>query len=142
MLKVLRSVLIFTLLITAFNVFSEPAYAVNCTPLSDEAPGPQDIICPVIRIVNIALLSSGAVLILMLLWGGVKLALAIGDPKAMQAASATWTWAIIGFAVVIGGATLLKIVAGWFGWEADFLNPFDTLQQKIQEFMSLLHIEG
>jgi hypothetical protein len=140
--KVLTAIIF---LVGLLGLSSKPVYAaIDCsftpsrTPGGD-APSPAEIVCPFARVINIFLLSSGAFLIIMLLFGGVKLAMAHGDPKGMQAASGTWTWALIGFFIVVGAITLLTLVGKLIGWE--YQDPLATLQNAIREFMALIDVQ-
>lgn len=131
-----------TLIAGVFGLSPRPAYAVDCSynpnTSTEIAPDPAEIVCPVVRVVNIFLLSSGAILIIMLLFGGVKLAMAHGDPKGYQAATGTWTMALVGFFVVVGAITLLTVVGKLIGWT--YADPFTSLQTAIRELMALIGV--
>lgn len=51
----------------------------------------------------------------MLVMGGVKFLLSGGDPKAVQAAKGTITWAIIGLAILALSYTILLLIQAFTG---------------------------
>ncbi len=59
--------------------------------------------------------AAGIILLLYLIYGGISLMLSQGDPKAMQAAQAKITNAIIGFVIVFIAYWLVQIIASIFG---------------------------
>jgi hypothetical protein len=58
---------------------------------------------------------AGLALLVYLLWGGLEIMLSKGDPKAMQAAQARITYAILGFILIFLAYTLTKLVGLVFG---------------------------
>jgi uncharacterized protein YhhL (DUF1145 family) len=102
---------------------------------------PLKVVCPFARLLNVALYSAGIVFVIMLVYGGIKLSMAQGDPKAMQAVKGTWTWAVIGFGVVIGFIALLSIATGLFGISFDILNPFGYVADGINQFLCAIGVE-
>ena len=127
-----------TLLLT--NI--QPAFAVNCPTTVDEIdnPTPDQIVCPFMRVINTLVLSSGAMFVIMILFGAIKLSMAMGDPKGFDAAKGTMTWAVIGFLIVVGVFVILTIVTKIFGIDAGILDPFQLIQDKIQKLMTDLGI--
>ena len=67
------------------------------------------------NIIGVAFAFLGAVTLLMLLWGAIKFITSSGDPKAVQSAQKTITFAIIGAVVVLSAYILVSIVAAAFG---------------------------
>lgn len=94
------------------------------------------IACPVIRIINAALVFVSAAFVVVLLYGGIKMSLSLGDPKALQGAKDTWTWAVIGtFFVLLAlvAVTLMFKLLGVSDFSfADLLN-FDESLNKLWE---------
>jgi len=62
------------------------------------------------NIINYALGILGAVTLLMLMWGAVKFVISSGDPKAIQSAQKTMTYAVIGAVFVLGSFILVNVV--------------------------------
>jgi len=67
------------------------------------------------RIFNTALYAAGAALVVMVAYGVWKSSMAVGDPRALEGAKLTWTYAIYGFFVIVLFFVIFMIVAGWFG---------------------------
>jgi hypothetical protein len=61
--------------------------------------------------------AAGIILLLYLIYGGISLMLSQGDPKAMQAAQAKITNAVIGFVVVFLAYWIVQIVGKMLGIE-------------------------
>jgi len=104
------------------------------------APSPMAIICPIVRIMNVLVLSAGAVFVVFIFVSAIKYALSQGDPKALQAAQQTLTTTIIGFIIVIGVWTILTIITNVFGFNSAILNPFGTLNDSLKELFQELSI--
>lgn len=62
------------------------------------------------NVIGIAFMFLGLVTILFLMWGAIKFILSRGDPKGLQEAQKTMTYAIIGAVVVIMSFALINIV--------------------------------
>jgi hypothetical protein len=137
-MKILLTSFIFLIIMILGAVYSQPVAALDCTtPLTggEASAGPPtlaQVLCPIIRVVNIAILGAGAIFVLMLLYGGVKLTLALGDPKGFEGAKNTITWAVIGFLIIIGVISILFIASRLFGIQFDFTNPFGLIANEIQ----------
>ena len=58
---------------------------------------------------------AGIALLIYMVLGGFQLMLSKGDPKAIQAAQAKITNAIIGFLIVIGSAVIVRLLGQLFG---------------------------
>ncbi|OGC50954.1 hypothetical protein A2716_02875 [candidate division WWE3 bacterium RIFCSPHIGHO2_01_FULL_40_23] len=122
----LKSILVITLLFFASNfVFPNPANAAACK--SDPATAeeavddlPSTIACYVSTALNILVVVSGSVFVLMVFYAAVKFSLSQGDPKGIEGAKATLTWAVIGFLVVIGVYVIFAILTGILGVSGDF----------------------
>jgi len=114
---------VFLVLITA----QKQAFALDC--VSDDpnypAPLPSQIFCPLIKVVNFGLIFVGVVLIIMIILGAIKMATALGDPKGLQGANLTWTYAVIGTFIVLGSFTLIFILNNVFGLGISILGGDD-----------------
>ncbi|MFC1756183.1 hypothetical protein ACFLZK_02205 [Patescibacteria group bacterium] len=70
-------------------------------------PMPSQIICPFLRLINLALMLSGVALAVFIGFGAIKLSVSLGDPKGYEGSMRTFLFAIIGFFVVVGSFSLL-----------------------------------
>jgi small-conductance mechanosensitive channel len=68
-----------------------------------------------VRIINILIISAGAVLVGMIAYGVWKSSLATGDPRSLEGAKSTWTYALFGFFIVVGAFAIIMIVEGIIG---------------------------
>lgn len=67
------------------------------------------------RIINVSMISAGAVLVAMIGYGVWKSSLATGDPRGLEGAKSTWTYAIYGFFIIAGAIAILLIIQGIVG---------------------------
>jgi hypothetical protein len=75
-------------------------------------------------------------------YGGIKLSMSFGDPKAFEGGKTTWTYAVIGFAVVLGFFLILAIVMGILG-STYYTTPdsfFTELQSRIRDFLTGMQV--
>lgn len=77
---------------------------------TDEPPGLVQILFVVGRVFNILIISAGVVLVALLFISSYKFAMSQGDPKAIDGAKRTLTYAILGFILVIGFNALLSVL--------------------------------
>lgn len=123
----MRKFFIFFLLL-AFFFLPLPVLAYNplpgCTQIiknskgdivSDNTPSLGCLAQIVTNVIGIAFLFLGAVTVLFLLWGAIRFILARGDPKGLQEAQKTMTYAVIGAVVVLGAFILINMVTTAFG---------------------------
>lgn len=112
-----------------------------CSPTSLEDPSPLQIVCPLFRVFNILIFSVGAVFTIMVIYGAIKLAMALGDPKAFEGARQTYVWAIIGLAVILGFFAILTILNGVFGLGIR-LDLFQWLTDSLYNLLTSLGINN
>ena len=116
------------------------------TPTTLENPSPLAIVCPVIRVLNVMVLSVGAVFVFMVLYGAIKLSLSLGDPKGYEGAHQTWVWAVIGLGVIVGFYAILLIMDNIFGLGiltgANPTGIFDNLVGALEGLLSEIGITG
>lgn len=67
------------------------------------------------RVLNIAISLAGLVLFVMLLTGGFSWLTAGGDPEKAKKAGGTLTWAIAGFALLLGSWFILRLISQFTG---------------------------
>jgi hypothetical protein len=89
-----------------------PVYAFD--PNLDPA-GPQQLVNMFTRIINLAAEAAFTVLLIMLVYAGIKFLTSGGDPKAIGAASSTITWALLGILFMAIGWLLLKLIESFTG---------------------------
>jgi len=113
-------VLVFTLSGITYALPVGPPTAYGCAhfDLSADADPPEiiAIICPLLRVINILLFSASFIFAIMLGYAGIKLSMALGDPKGYESARLTMLYAFIGLFVVLASFTLISIVTGLFGF--------------------------
>lgn len=62
------------------------------------------------------------VLLVMLLWAGIKFLTSGGEPKALQSASQTVTWALLGMLFLIIAWLVLKLIEAFTGVQVTVFN--------------------
>lgn len=104
-----------TIFLSAFLAISglNTSYALDCS-LTGPAPTPAQMFCPFLRIFNLALLAGGAVLLIFIVIGAIKMSTALGDPKSLKSSYDTWVYAFIGVFVVLGTLTIFAILNSTF----------------------------
>jgi len=134
-----------SLLLISSSVFVFPTYAapVDCATTSYDEPDPRAIVCPIIKMLNVLVLSAGAAFVGMLFFSAYKFAMSQGDPKGVQGAKDTATLALIGFIIVIGFFVITTILKGIFGVDSSVVlganGPFDAF---VSGFQRLLNFAG
>lgn len=81
----------------------------------DEPPALTSIVSIAGKILNIAMAMAGIVLVIMIAYGVVKSSLATGDPRGLEGAKQTWSYAIYGFFIVVGAFALIVIISHILG---------------------------
>jgi hypothetical protein len=67
------------------------------------------------NVVNFALSFAGALAVFMIVLSGIKYITSRGDPKAVEGARNTLTWAIIGLVVIVASFIIINIIANLTG---------------------------
>lgn len=70
----------------------------------------------IINIIDLALSFLGAVALLFLIFGAIKFVISRGDPKALEEAQKTMTYAVLGVVIVLGSFILINIVSTALGY--------------------------
>jgi hypothetical protein len=132
---------IITTLITGGSLFlSSFAFALDCSNLANKAANPNTpdsilyLVCPIIRLINVGFVVLGAVVVIMVVYGGIKASLAFGDPKALQGAKMTWTWAAIGAGVVLLSVVIIPIILKLFGIDLTIDSVLQGLESSFSSF--------
>lgn len=94
-----------------FLLTSESAFAA----LTSGAPSFSELRPILVRIINILIMCAGGVLVIMIAYGIWKSSLAAGDPRALEGAKSTWTYALYGFFIVVGAMAAYMIIQGLVG---------------------------
>ena len=63
------------------------------------------------RLINFLYPIAGAVALLFLLWGGIKFIRSGGEPKSVEEAKKTMTWALLGLALIFLLWAILAVIA-------------------------------
>ncbi len=89
------------------------------------------------RIIGLFFAASAAVLIIMIAYGIIKGSLAAGDPRGLEGAKGTWTYAIYGFLIIVLSMLIVRIIrgrlglSGPFGFELFFDNIFNSVDSLV-----------
>ena len=123
-------------LLLAFNfVFT---FAAGCGLSGTEDPDPAEFACILEKIITIAIVVAGLIFIAMVSYGGVKLALAFGDPKGYAGAISTWQYALIGVFVIILIGGVLSVVGKLIGVNIVPTNLISELRGAIDDLVSTI----
>lgn len=104
-----------------FLVFLSSAFYLLASSLvyaDDVNPGPagkDQLIALFRRIINLSVEAAFTVLLIMLVYAGIRFITSGGDPKSISAASTTVTWAILGILFLAIGWLLLRLVESFSG---------------------------
>ncbi len=143
LLKIAITILVFSV-VFAFN-FNSAYAAPDCggSLIGDVPPSLEMILCPIIRVFNAIILLVGAALVIMIIYGAIKLALSLGDPKGLESAKATWVHAGIGLGIVLGFWGVLTILMNRFnmiGYYANPMAPFNAASDGITALLEAIGI--
>jgi hypothetical protein len=125
-------------------MFSGISYAFDCQNYATVINNPKNlndilyILCPIQGAINIGLYFVGAVLIILVLYGAIKAVTSLGDPKQLEGAKMTWSYAIFGFLIILFSLTIITIAFGLFGSGLNPLNITDNIQDsftRVHEFL-------
>jgi hypothetical protein len=89
------------------------------------------------RIFNTALFVAGGVLVVMIAYGAWKSAMATGDPRGLESAKQTWSYALYGFIVVVIFFALFLIITNIFGIKSFYTpdifikNAFSAIEELV-----------
>lgn len=92
-------------------LFASPAYA-DTGPLP---AGKDQLIQLFTRIINLSVEAAFTVLLIMLIYAGIRYITSGGDPKSISAASTTITWAILGILFLAIGWLFLRLIENFTG---------------------------
>ncbi len=90
--------------------FTPPVYAANPGPA-----GKTQLVELFTRIINLSAEAAFIVLLIMLIYAGIRYLTSGGDPKSISAASSTITWALLGIIFMAIAWLLLKLIENFTG---------------------------
>lgn len=109
-MKYFRSLLLAVL--SLFLSFT-PILAVTEVPEDSGFAKLSDLVIVFANITSVIATFAGFAVLLMLVRGGVAYITAQGDPKALQGARGSVTWAIIGLIVILSAYAIISIIVGF-----------------------------
>lgn len=135
-LKNNKYLIFFSLLLTkAYVMYAAP----GASPPPPSLHGLKDILS---RIVGLFLAASAAALVVMIGYGIIKGSLAAGDPRGLEGAKSTWTYAVYGFLVVMLSILIVTIIRGRLGiteGSVGFGVFFDSLLDAVDSLTNIAH---
>ena len=87
----------------------------TCTGPNGDVPSVGCFAGVVVNVINTALIFLGAVTLIFLLVGALRLVVSRGDPKALEAAQKTMTFAVVGVILVLGSFIIINIITSSLG---------------------------
>ncbi len=124
--------------IILFHIAGAENISSLCGHSIEDNPNPTALVCPVIRVFNVLIYAAGGIFICMVIYGGIKLSMSLGDPKGYEGAQLTWFWAVVGLAVVIGFWVILLVLDNIFGLGIGPGGPQGIFQRIVDQFSALL----
>jgi L-cystine uptake protein TcyP (sodium:dicarboxylate symporter family) len=94
-----------------------------------EDPYINDLRTPIENVFNIVVSVVGIVLVAVLAYGIWKSSMSLGDPRGLEGAKQTWTYALFGFAVIVLFFVIFSFLTGIFGIEV--LTSPKTILEKV-----------
>ena len=138
-----------TLLLLLSSTFANVSYAADycgdaTTRLNaGDDPGPYGLVCPVIRVFNFFLLAVGAALVVTIIYGAIKVSMSLGDPKGLAGAKNTWTFAVVGAAIILFSFVIYIVLCAAIGitpWQPSEM--VNKLQEGLAGFIGAAGITG
>lgn len=138
-----------TLVVLGFFVlvtltFPRISLAQNCNNVNYDDPSIVQIVCPFIGVINMLILSAGAVFVAIVIFASYKYSTSLGDPKGAMGAKNTLTYAILGLVAVVGVYTMFSIMAGAFGFNRELVGGgvFGLIQDRFCDFLTGSTVSG
>lgn len=120
----LLNLLFFSLFYGFFSVKNILACHINSNPAADNIPALGAGPCPpglnelenlFGKIINVSVALAFVILVVILVWAGIKYLTSGGDQKALQSASLTVTWAFLGMLFLVIAWLVLQLIAEFTG---------------------------
>ncbi len=121
-------------------IYAQATVASVCEGSYDpDSPTPYAIVCPAIKVLNVLILFGGAFFLGMVFLTAYKYSMAWGDPKGIQGAHNTATFAVVGLLFVVGVFAILRIVGTIFSIDTAYTSPQGPFEKLIQALEDLLN---
>ncbi len=130
--------LILTVMFDLFLLVSFYSFAEAPTPV--EMPTFEKLFNLILKIFGIILAVSGGVFVIMVAYGIIKSSLATGDPRGIEGAKSTWSYAIYGFMVIIISWVLVIFIRNLLGMSTEGLSPSGFLNSVLDGINSLVDV--
>lgn len=123
--------------------FAQAAFDCSGAAAAIENPGTDPksllyIVCPLQSAVWLALYFVGAIVIALILYGGIKALMSTGDARQLEGAKMVWTWAIFGAVIVLFSIFIIQLIFKLLGSNIDPLNISKTIDTAFEAFMNAL----
>lgn len=89
-----------------------------------------------INILNWAIYLVGIVFVFVLAYGAWKGATALGDPRSLESAKSTWTYALYGAIIVVAAYGLFSLIARFFGYSFGLGSVFEKIEEGISQLIN------
>lgn len=109
-MRLLRQTFLSFLLVLSFPV---PILAATSVPQENDFAKLSDLVIVFANITSVIAVFAGFAILFMLIRGGIAYITAQGDPKALQTARGTITWAIIGLVVILSAYLIISLIVGF-----------------------------
>jgi hypothetical protein len=92
----------------------------------------------VARIINILIFASTAALIVMIAYGVIKGSMSMGDPRGLEGAKSTWTYAVYGFLIVVFSFVIFSLVANTVGGTSgEYTGFFGKITEALDDLLKI-----
>lgn len=91
----------------------------------------EDLLDVVVMIINYMFSIAGLIAITFVVWGGVQMILANGNPTQIQAGKSTVWHALLGLVLVLAAYMVVVFVIGVFTGNTSY-NPYEQVRRMIQ----------
>ena len=140
----INKILIFV--VSAFVVctpFTQAAF--DCSNASGVIDNPEKnpssilyLLCPLQSAIWLGMFFVGAVLIILILYGGIKALMSTGDARQLEGAKMVWTYAILGTLIVLLAVFIIQITFKLLGSNNTPFNLIGGLQEAFDLFLGCL----
>lgn len=103
-----------------------------------EDPTIEDVVPLFSNVVNIVLALAGIAFVAFIAYGAWKGSMALGDPRGLDSAKQTWTYAIYGFLVIILFFSIVAIIRTFIGVTDPNTSTFNAIIDGILAPMNAL----
>ena len=111
----------------------------SCAADLDQNPSLDQLSGILGRVFNTLVYASGVVLVAMIAYGIIKSSMAAGDPRGLEGAKQTWTYAVYGFFVIVLFFSIFLIITRALGISS-LSSPGSILRNIFGSINSLLSV--